>query len=52
MVMLMAGADSIRDVIAFPKTQSAHDPLTNAPGVVSSQQLKETGIRLRTPRAE
>jgi len=52
MVMLMAGADSIRDVIAFPKTQSAHDPLTNAPGVVSSQQLKETGIRLRTPRAD
>jgi len=52
MVMLMAGADSIRDVIAFPKTQSAHDPLTNAPGVVSDQQLKETGIRLRTPRAE
>jgi aspartyl-tRNA synthetase len=52
MVMLMAGADSIRDVIAFPKTQSAHDPLTNAPGVVSAEQLKETGIRLRTPRAE
>jgi aspartyl-tRNA synthetase len=52
MVMLMAGADSIRDVIAFPKTQSAHDPLTNAPGVVSSEQLKETGIRLRTPRAD
>ena len=51
-VMLMAGADSIRDVIAYPKTQSAHDPLTNAPGVVSDQQLKETGIRLRTPRAE
>jgi aspartyl-tRNA synthetase len=51
-VMLMAGADSIRDVIAFPKTQSAHDPLTDAPGTVSNEQLKETGIRLRTPRAE
>ena len=51
-VMLMAGAESIRDVIAFPKTQSAHDPLTNAPGVVSAEQLKETGIRLRTPRAD
>ena len=51
-VMLMAGADSIRDVIAFPKTQSAHDPLTDAPGAVSAEQLKETGIRLRTPRAE
>ena len=50
--MLMAGADSIRDVIAFPKTQSAHDPLTDAPGEVSPAQLKETGIRLRKPRAE
>lgn len=48
LVMLMAGADSIRDVIAFPKTQSAHCPLTDAPGVVSPAQLKETGIRLRT----
>ena len=50
-VMLMAGADSIRDVIAFPKTQSAHCPLTNAPGEVSAEQLKEAGIRLRPPRA-
>ena len=52
MVMLMAGADSIRDVIAFPKTQSASCPLTNAPGEVSQEQLKETGIRLRPPRKE
>ena len=52
LVMLMAGADSIRDVIAFPKTQSAHCPLTNAPGEVSAAQLKEAGIRLRTPRSE
>ena len=52
MVMLMAGADSIRDVIAFPKTQSASCPLTNAPGEVSAEQLKETGIRLRAPRTE
>ena len=51
-VMLMAGAESIRDVIAFPKTQSAHCPLTNAPGEVSADQLKEAGIRLRAPRAE
>ena len=51
-VMLMAGADSIRDVIAFPKTQSAHCPLTNAPGEISSEQLKEAGIRLRAPRTE
>ena len=51
-VMLMAGADSIRDVIAFPKTQTASCPLTNAPGEVSAEQLKETGIRLRAPRIE
>ncbi len=51
-VMLMAGADSIRDVIAFPKTQTASCPLTNAPGEVSATQLKETGIRLRAPRTE
>jgi aspartyl-tRNA synthetase len=51
-VMLMAGADSIRDVIAFPKTQTASCPLTNAPGVVSGEQLRETGIRLRNPPAE
>ena len=50
-VMLMAGAESIRDVIAFPKTQTAHDPLTNAPSAVSAEQLKEAGIRLRTSRA-
>ena len=52
MVMLMAGAESIRDVIAFPKTQTASCPLTNAPGVVSAEQLKETGIRLRAPRTD
>ena len=51
-VMLMAGAESIRDVIAFPKTQTASCPLTNAPGEVSAEQLKETGIRLRAPRTE
>jgi len=51
-VMLMAGAESIRDVIAFPKTQTASCPLTNAPGEVSAEQLKETGIRLRALRTE
>ena len=51
-VMLMAGAESIRDVIAFPKTQTASCPLTNAPGEVSAEQLKEAGIRLRAPRTE
>lgn len=51
-VALMAGTDSIRDVIAFPKTQTASCPLTNAPSEVSAEQLRETGIRLRVPRTE
>ncbi len=45
--MLMAGADSIREVIAFPKTQTAADPLTDAPTAVSEAQLRELHIRLR-----
>jgi aspartyl-tRNA synthetase len=49
LVMLMAGADSIRDVIAFPKTQTASCPLTDAPTEVSEQQLRELHIRVRTP---
>lgn len=48
-VMLMSGAGSIRDVIAFPKTQTASCLMTDAPGEVSAQQLLETGIRLRQP---
>jgi len=47
LVMLMAGATSIRDVIAFPKTQTASCLLTDAPGQVSAEQLREAGIRLR-----
>ena len=47
LVMLMAGAESIRDVMAFPKTQSASCLLTEAPGPVSVAQLKEVGLRLR-----
>ncbi|TLF53340.1 aspartate--tRNA ligase [Halomonas urmiana] len=47
LVMLMSGAKTIREVIAFPKTQSASCLLTEAPGEVSAEQLKELNIRLR-----
>jgi len=49
MAMLMAGAESIRDVIAFPKTQTAACPLTDAPTEVSEAQLKELHIRVHVP---
>jgi aspartyl-tRNA synthetase len=49
MVMLMTGASSIRDVIAFPKTQSASCPLTQAPAAVSALQLDELNLRVRHP---
>ncbi len=49
LAMLMAGADSIREVIAFPKTQTAADPLTDAPTEVGEAQLRELHIRVRTP---
>ena len=48
-VMLLAGAESIRDVIAFPKTQTAHCPLTDAPASAPDRQLRELGIRVRSP---
>jgi aspartyl-tRNA synthetase len=47
LVMLMVGGQSIRDVIAFPKTQSAQCVMTEAPGVVSEQQLQELSLRSR-----
>ena len=46
-VMLLTGAESLREVIAFPKTQRAQDLLTNAPGPVDEKQLRELHIRLR-----
>ncbi|MGE5397205.1 MAG: amino acid--tRNA ligase-related protein, partial [Chitinophagales bacterium] len=47
MIMLMAGRDSIRDVIAFPKTQSASCPMTDAPSPVGELQLRELHIKTR-----
>jgi aspartyl-tRNA synthetase len=46
LVMLLAGADSIREVIAFPKTQRAVCPLTEAPAPVAAEQLRELGLRV------
>jgi aspartyl-tRNA synthetase len=47
LVALMAGAESIRDVIAFPKTQRAQDLLVQAPSPIDEKQLRELGLRLR-----
>jgi len=52
LVMLMVGAPNIREVIAFPKTQTAWDPLTDAPAVASDEQLKELHVRVKLPATE
>ncbi len=49
LMMLMTGAQSIREVMAFPKTQTASCPLTSAPSEVSDAQLRELNVRLRKP---
>ena len=48
-VQRLADADTIRDVIAFPKAASGHDPLTGAPTPITAQQRKEAGIDVITP---
>ena len=47
LIMLLTGEDSIRNVIAFPKTQSSACPLTSAPGVIDHKQLRELGLKLK-----
>jgi aspartyl-tRNA synthetase len=47
LVMLMAGSENIREVIAFPKTQTASCPLTGAPSAASAAQLRDLGLRVR-----
>ena len=46
MVAILAGEENIREVIAFPKTQSGADPMTNAPTSIDARQLRELGLRL------
>jgi aspartyl-tRNA synthetase len=48
--MILAGETSIREVIAFPKTQSGSDPLTGAPASVDNIQLRDLGIALPKPK--
>ena len=51
LAMLLAGADSLRDVIAFPKGQGGVDPLTGAPSPATPAALAEMGLRLANPPA-
>jgi aspartyl-tRNA synthetase len=50
LVALLAGEESIREVVAFPKTQSGVDPLTEAPGPLDARHLAELGLRLAPPK--
>ena len=52
LIMLMTGADSIREVIAFPKVKDASDLMTNAPDTVDDRQLEELGIRIGVAKEE
>jgi aspartyl-tRNA synthetase len=49
LMMLLTGRETIRDVIAFPKAASGHDPLTGAPTAITPQQRKEAGIDVIIP---
>ena len=51
LVAILAGEENIREVIAFPKTQSGMDPMTNAPTPVDAKQLDDLGIRVLPPKA-
>jgi aspartyl-tRNA synthetase len=51
LVAILAGEENIREVIAFPKTQSGLDPMTNAPTPVAAKQLDELGVRVLPPKA-
>jgi aspartyl-tRNA synthetase len=51
-VALLAGASSIRDVIAFPKAASGADPLTGAPAPVDERQLRELGVQVTAPPSQ
>lgn len=50
LVAILAGEENIREVIAFPKTQSGADPLTGAPTMIDDRHLEELGLRVLPPK--